>query len=42
MIKTKIKRIEELDDKYLILNEKEMGFCGNVSKAENRMSGGQQ
>ena len=26
MIKTKIKRIEELDDKYLILNEKEMGF----------------
>jgi len=26
VIKTKIKRIEELDDKYLILNEKEMGF----------------
>ena len=26
MIKTKIKRIEELVDKYLILNEKEMGF----------------
>ena len=36
MIKTKIKRIEELDDKYLILNEKEMGFLRKCLKSRKQ------
>ena len=36
MIKTKIKRIEELNDKYLILNEKEMKFLRKCLKSRKQ------
>ncbi len=36
MIKTKIKRIEELNDKYLILNEKEMNFLRKCLKSRKQ------
>ena len=36
MIKTKIKRIEELNDKYLIMNEKEMKFLRKCLKSRKQ------
>ena len=36
MRKTKIKRIEELNDKYLILNEKEMKFLRKCLKSRKQ------
>ena len=36
VIKTKIKRIEELNDKYLILNEKEMKFLRKCLKSRKQ------
>ena len=36
VIKTKIKRIEELNDKYLIMNEKEMKFLRKCLKSRKQ------